>query len=110
MSPSPNAPTAPTLANFSGTILLVGAGRMGSALLEGWLALGLAADKIAVIEPQPAAEITALTARGLRLNPARAALGEVSAVVLAVKPQTAPEVLPALAPFVGGSTVVVSIM
>jgi pyrroline-5-carboxylate reductase len=111
MSPSLNAPTAASaLASFSGTILLVGAGKMGSALLEGWLALGLAADKIAVIEPQPAAEIAALAARGLRLNPGRAALGEVSAVVIAVKPQTAPEAVPGLAPFVGGTTAVVSIM
>jgi pyrroline-5-carboxylate reductase len=111
MSQSPNAPTAaPALADLSGTILLVGAGKMGGAMLEGWLALGLDAGKIAVIEPQPAGEIAALTTRGLRLNPARAALGEVSAVVVAVKPQTAPEAMPMLAPFVGGSTAVVSIM
>jgi pyrroline-5-carboxylate reductase len=109
MSPSSNTP-APALTGFSGTILLVGAGKMGSAMLEGWLALGLAADKVAVIEPQPASDIAALAARGLRLNPAREALGQVSAVVLAVKPQTAPEALPPLAPLVGGSTAVVSIM
>jgi pyrroline-5-carboxylate reductase len=108
MSPSANSQTS--LAGFSGTVLLAGAGKMGSALLEGWLALGLAADRIAVIEPQPASEITALTARGLRLNPARAAIGEVSAIVVAVKPQTAPAAMPALAPFVGGPSVVVSIM
>jgi pyrroline-5-carboxylate reductase len=111
MNPSPNAPTAAlALADFSGNILLVGAGKMGSALLEGWLALGLDAGKIAVIEPQPASEITALTARGLRLNPARGALGEISAVVVAVKPQTASEAMPMLAPFLGQSTAVVSIM
>jgi pyrroline-5-carboxylate reductase len=110
MSPSAHSQTPPSLASFSGTILLVGAGKMGSALLDGWLALGLAADKVAVIEPQPASEIAALAARGLRLNPARAALGEVSAIVIAVKPQTAPDAMPALASFVGASTVVVSIM
>src|SRR4051794_14038642 len=73
MSPSSNTPA---LAGFSGTILLVGAGKMGSAMLEGWLALGLAADKVAVLEPQPVSEIAALTARGLRLNPPREALGQ----------------------------------
>jgi pyrroline-5-carboxylate reductase len=83
---------------------------MGSAMLEGWLALGLGPDKVAVIEPRPAPEIVALAARGLRLNPPRAALEQVSAIVLAVKPQTAPEAMPSLAPFVGASTVVVSIM
>ena len=110
MSSAPASHTAPALAGFSGTILLVGAGKMGSAMLEGWLALGLGPDKIAVLEPQPAPETTALTARGLRLNPPRAVLGEISAVVLAIKPQTAPEAMPSLAPFVSASTVVVSIM
>jgi pyrroline-5-carboxylate reductase len=98
------------LAHLAGTILLAGAGKMGSAMLEGWLALGLAVRNVAVIEPQPSAEIEALAGRGLRLNPAPDALGEVAAVVVAVKPQVALEVMPALAPFVATSTVVVSIM
>ena len=111
MSHSVNSPAATRpLAGLSGTILLVGAGKMGSAMLEGWLALGLAASKVAVIEPQPSSEITALAARGLRLDPSPNAVGEVAAVVLAVKPQTAPQVMPMLAPFVGAATVVVSIM
>jgi pyrroline-5-carboxylate reductase len=101
---------APTLANLSGTILLAGAGKMGSAMLEGWLALGLDARRVAVLEPQPTPELAALIARGLRLNPSRDAVGEVAAAVVAVKPQVAPEVLPALAPFLGTTTVVVSIM
>ena len=98
------------LAELSGTILLAGAGKMGSAMLEGWLALGLAPRKVAAIEPQPTSEIAALAARGLRLNPTAEATGEVAAAVVAVKPQAAPEVMPALVPFVGGATVVVSIM
>jgi pyrroline-5-carboxylate reductase len=101
---------APTLANLSGTVLLAGAGKMGSAMLEGWLALGLDARRVAVLEPQPTRELAALTARGLRLNPSRDAVGELAAAVVAVKPQVAPEVLPALAPFLGTTTVVVSIM
>ena len=103
-------PAARSLAGFSGTILLAGAGKMGSAMLEGWLALGLAPERIAAIEPQPTGEITAWARHGLRLNPSPGAVGEVAAVVVAVKPQTAPEVMPALVPFVGAATVVVSIM
>jgi pyrroline-5-carboxylate reductase len=38
------------------------------------------------------------------------AVGEVSAIVIAVKPQVAPEVVPTLASYVGAGTVVVSIM
>src|SRR2546430_4894745 len=91
------------LAGLSGTILLAGAGKMGGAMLEGWLALGLSPEHVAVIEPQPSREIAALCERGLRLNPSRDAAGDVAAVVVAVKPQMASDVLPALAPFVGSA-------
>ena len=58
-----------TLAKFSGHLLLVGAGKMGSAMLDGWLARGLAPKRIAIVEPQPARSVKALTRRGLKLNP-----------------------------------------
>jgi pyrroline-5-carboxylate reductase len=101
---------APTLTGMSGTVVLIGAGKMGAALLEGWLALGLDPKTVAVIEPQPAPEIGALGPRGVRLNPAANAVGPAAAIVLAVKPQVAAEVLPTLTPFVGASSVVLSIM
>ena len=99
-----------SLADFRGTILLVGAGKMGGAMLEGWLALGLDPSQLAVLEPQPSNEITDLANRGLRLNPSRPGEFEVTAMVIAVKPQVAPEAMPALAPFIGPATAVVSIM
>jgi len=103
-------PGARSLAHLSGTILLVGAGKMGSAMLEGWLGLGLEPKNAAVLEPQPARELAALAGRGLRLNPAASAIGEASAIIIAVKPQIASEVIPTLASYVGAGTVVVSIM
>ncbi len=105
-----NAKSPASLAGFTGTLLLVGAGKMGGAMLEGWLALGMAAKSIAVIEPQPAGDIAALTSRGLRLNPTAGDIGEVSALVIAIKPQMAPDVMPSLNRYVGASTAVVSIM
>jgi len=99
-----------TLAHINQTVLLVGAGKMGGALLEGWLALGLEPRRAAVLEPHPSRELSALVARGLNLNPAANAAGEVCAIVIAVKPQAAPEVVPTLAGYAGGRTVVVSIM
>jgi pyrroline-5-carboxylate reductase len=102
--------SARSLADLSKTILLVGAGKMGGALLEGWLALGLDPKHAAVLEPQPARELIALAGRGLRLNATPSAIGEVSAIIVAVKPQMAAEVMPALASYVGAGTVVVSIM
>ena len=104
------AESARSLEKLSGRILLVGAGKMGSALLEGWLRLGLSPTNIAVLEPQPTREIEALVERGLQLNPVANALGEIAAVALAVKPQVAPATLPALTQFLGTATVVVSIM
>jgi len=100
----------PDLRDFSGHLVLVGAGKMGSALLEGWLRFGLDPKHVAVLEPQPAPQISTLVGRGLRLNPALYGLGDVAAVVVAVKPQIAAEAIPPLKPMIGAATVVVSIM
>ena len=91
-----------------GSLLLVGAGKMGSAMLEGWIARGLALKRIAIIEPQPHKTVKALTRRGAKLNPK----GKTSAavIVIAVKPQTAPEAVPPLKRYTGKSTLVLSIM
>ena len=97
------------LGSLSGMIVLVGAGKMGGAMLEGWLALGLDVKNLVVLEPQPTRDIWGLTGHGLQLNPANP-IGEAAAIVIALKPQTAPEVLPTLASFIGTGTVVVSIM
>jgi len=70
-------------------VVLVGAGKMGGALLEGWIGLGVDPARVAVIEPQPAPAITALAARGLRINPdVNPDLAPVrpDAIVIAVKP------------------------
>jgi pyrroline-5-carboxylate reductase len=97
------------LADFSGTLVLVGAGRMGGAMLEGWIALGIDPARVVVLEPNPSRELIRLAARGLRLNPGERP-GEASVVIIAVKPQVADEAVPALAPWVGPSSVVISIM
>ncbi len=98
------------LRGFSGRLLLLGAGKMGGALLEGWLRLGLEPRTVAVLEPAPARAIAELAARGLALNPDLKTLGTVDVVVAAVKPQIAAEALPAVAPVIGPETLVVSIM
>jgi pyrroline-5-carboxylate reductase len=98
------------LRDFSGRLVLVGAGKMGGALLEGWLRFGLDPAHVAVLEPQPSPQIATLTNHGLRLNPPLDALADVAAIVVAVKPQVAAATLPPLAAMIGASTVVVSIM
>jgi pyrroline-5-carboxylate reductase len=98
------------LAQLEGTIVLAGAGKMGGAMLSGWLAQGLDANRLAVIEPHPSGEVNALVAQGVRLNPAPQDIGDVAALVLALKPQTFREACPQLRPFARSSTLVVSIM
>jgi len=102
-------PNAHTLGKFRGTLLLVGAGKMGSAMLDGWLARGLKPKQIVVIEPHPAKTLKAPAKRGLKLNP-KSKPAAADAVVIAVKPQTAPEAVPQLGPYIGKTTLVVSIM
>ena len=76
------------LGKFRGTLVLVGAGKMGSAMLDGWLARGLKPKQVTVIEPQPDKTVKALARRGLKLNP-KGKAAAASAIVIAVKPQTA---------------------
>jgi pyrroline-5-carboxylate reductase len=86
-------------------ILLVGMGKMGGAMLSGWQEKGLAAS-FAVDPSSPAApgpEVTVVADPSL--IPADFAP---NAIVMAVKPQAAAEVLPLYARF--GSAVLLSIM
>ena len=78
-------------------ILLVGCGKMGSALLNGWLTRGTPSGSVSVVEPmQPQLP------RGVSGYPAAAALDadyRPSVVVFAVKPQSMDEVVPAYAEY-----------
>ena len=49
----------------AGPILLVGCGKMGGALLAGWIARDLAAADIAVVEPGEEAAAAARSAHGV---------------------------------------------
>ncbi|OPH82178.1 pyrroline-5-carboxylate reductase [Nitrobacter vulgaris] len=103
-------PDMQTLADISGTVVLAGAGKMGSALLTGWLARGLDPKRVIVIEPYPSADTRSFAAGDIRLNPAAEEIGDVAALVIAVKPQTFGDAAPTLRPLVGSPTLVVSIM
>jgi len=98
------------LQHIQGPLLLAGAGKMGGAMLAGWLARGLDAHRVSVIEPHPSQDIRALLAKGIRLNPSPADLGTVATLVVALKPQSFREAGAGLKPFVASSTLVVSIM
>ena len=55
-------------------LVLVGAGKMGGAMAQGWLDAGLPASSLTILEPNPSSEIASLAAdRGVALNPRAAA-------------------------------------
>ena len=93
------------------TLALAGVGKMGGAMLEGWLAGGLEPSGVTLIEPAPSAELLALArARGMALNPPGGATAPPEVLVLAVKPQMLDSAAPRLAALAGPDTLVVSIV
>src|SRR3954469_4562671 len=96
------------LSTFRGRFVLVGAGKMGGAMLEGWLARGLDPKKINILEPSPGPRVRTLARRGLSLNaPGR---DKAAVIVVAVKPQDAATVMASLKPRASKATLVISIM
>lgn len=88
-------------------ILLLGAGRMGGALIAGWTAAqAFAETDLLAVEPYPS---EALKASGVRLNPPGAALARARTVVLAVKPQVWLQAAAQYAPLLAPDAVIVSI-
>lgn len=92
-----------------GPVVLVGAGKMGLALARGWIAGGLPADRLVLVDPQPSDVATGFAAEhGIRLLDSP--IGVLTHVlVLAVKPQVIYDVMAQIQPIVGSYTLVVSI-
>jgi pyrroline-5-carboxylate reductase len=90
-----------------GDLLLVGCGKMGGAMLEGWLARGLAAADVVVAEPIDALRPRTAGVRAVASTSDVANTPEI--VVLAVKPQSMDGVLPDLKRFADEGAVFLSI-
>lgn len=85
-------------------LVLVGCGKMGSAMLAGWLSRGLPPSSVWVLDPAPS---DWLSGQGVNLNQA---LPDAPAIVLvAVKPQMMAEALPALARLGNGGTLFLTV-
>jgi len=85
-------------------LVMLGCGKMGSAMLEGWLKRGLDPVAVHVIDPHPSAW---LQAQGVAIN---AGLPDDPAVLMiAVKPQMMQAALPQVARFGGGGTLILSV-
>lgn len=92
-----------------GPVVLVGAGKMGLALAQGWITGGLPSAELVLVDPTPPQSAQAFAkANGVRLlNAPRGILTAV--VVIAVKPQVIDPVMAEIAPSVGRHTLVISI-
>ena len=85
-------------------LVLLGCGKMGSAMLQGWLEGGLPPASVFVIDPNPS---DWLRATGVVINgdlPSAPAI-----VLIAVKPQMMGDALPAIAAMGNGATLFVSV-
>jgi pyrroline-5-carboxylate reductase len=90
-----------------GKVLVVGCGKMGGAILEGWLSHGHETSEVIVAEP---VEAIRPEKPGLRVVASSSAVSETpDTVVLAVKPQLMDSVLPDLKRFADQGAVFLSI-
>lgn len=94
-----------------GSLVLVGAGKMGGAMLHGWLKKGMSPKAVAIVDPHIGSEAFSMLIEYSITHYKDAAdiTHSADVVVLAVKPQQMGEALPALKRVVGPSTLVVSI-
>jgi pyrroline-5-carboxylate reductase len=91
------------------SLILVGAGKMGGSMLEGWLKVGMKPEGVTVLDPRPSEEMAQFCqTNGISLNPADPAAADV--LILAIKPQMLDEVAPALNGYLGPKTLIISIL
>jgi pyrroline-5-carboxylate reductase len=83
--------------SLTGTLVLVGAGKMGGAMLQGWLAAGTDPKKIVTLDPFAPDEMkTFLASNNVSLNPPIASITNAEVILVAVKPQMIDAVLPTI--------------
>ncbi|WP_112662684.1 pyrroline-5-carboxylate reductase [Microvirga flavescens] len=91
------------------SLVLVGAGKMGGAMLEGWLAVGMPGSALTVVDPRPSDEMAHLcAARGIALNPTT--VKPPAVLVFAIKPQMLDDAAPAINAWLSPETLIVSVL
>ena len=91
-------------------ILMLGAGRMGGAMIEGWLRAGAVRPTDLILrDPQPGPVALAAQTAGAALNPPAGDLLQARTVVLAVKPQLWREVAAEVSTALASDAIIVSI-
>ena len=92
-------------------VVLVGCGRLGSAILEGWLKTGaVEASDLIILTPSDKPGTGIARKQGARINPPLESLADARAVVLAVKPAKWREATHPLLSHLPADAVIVSVM
>jgi pyrroline-5-carboxylate reductase len=100
------------MTTLAGPLLLVGCGKMGTALLRGWIDHGLAKNEVIVVEPQAAARQLIRAELGVEIVAEASDIASdfrCRAGVFAVKPQMMADVLPHYVKRMTKETLVISI-
>lgn len=92
-------------------LVILGCGKMGGALLDGWLAKGLPGAAIRIVDPAPSDALARTAAEnGIALSDGAETIAETPrAVLIAIKPQMMADILPGLAARFGTAPLYVSI-
>jgi pyrroline-5-carboxylate reductase len=108
MSPQPHHTPSPDL---PASLILVGAGKMGGALLEGWIRLGMPGERVTVIDPNASPVLVATCEQhGIALNPSLSTLRPAEVAVLGIKPQMLDSAAATVSQIVDGKTLLISIL
>ncbi|MEO0341889.1 MAG: pyrroline-5-carboxylate reductase [Pseudomonadota bacterium] len=91
----------------SNGLTLLGCGKMGSAMLDGWLKAGVKATSICVLDPNPSDWLMTQARLGVAVN--EGAQTAPAVVLIAVKPQMMDEALPYIQSLSDANTVFLSI-
>ncbi|MCC2096276.1 MAG: pyrroline-5-carboxylate reductase [Hyphomicrobiales bacterium] len=92
------------------SLVLAGAGKMGGAMLRGWLSLGMPGDRITIVDPFVSEDMQGLAdEHAIAINPGPL-MERPEVLVLAVKPQMLDEAAGDIAACIGPGTMVVSIL
>jgi pyrroline-5-carboxylate reductase len=91
-------------------ILMLGAGRMGGAILDGWRrTAAFSPEELIIVDPRPGEAALEAAEAGVALNPPDAELARAKTVLLCVKPQSWAEAAARYAPLLSPDAVVLSI-
>ncbi len=96
---------------MSNAVVLQGVGRLGSAILEGWLLTGAVDPKdLIILTPSEKPVAEKARALGARINPPLETLAEAKAFVIGVKPAKWVEAAQDILPHLNKDAVIVSVM